>query len=63
MDWIRREFQQLGTLPSSDACRQAPRVSTRTQDAISDPHRTQVVTENLYLDFSRFSRRFLVIET
>ena len=35
--WLRREFQQLGTLQSSDACRQAPRVSTRAQDAIPDP--------------------------
>ena len=70
MDWIRREFQQLGTLQSSDACRQAPRVSTRTQDAIPDPQRTQVVTENLFQDFPRlfqvrvvFPLRVLVSET
>jgi hypothetical protein len=70
MDWIRREFQQLGTLQSFDACRQAPRISSRTQDALPDPQRTQVVTENLYQDFPRlfqvrlvFPLRFLVSET
>ena len=70
MDWIRREFQQLGTLQDPDTCRQAPRVSTRTQDAIPDPQRTQVVTENLFQDFPRlfqvrmvFPLRFLVSET
>ena len=47
MDRLRREFQQLGTLQSHDACRQAPRVS------IPDPQRTQVVTENLFQDFPR----------
>ena len=31
------EFQQLGTIQGPDACRQAPRVSTRAQDAIPDP--------------------------
>ena len=70
MDWIRRKFQQLGILQDSDACRQAPRISTRTQDAILDPQRTQVVTENLFQDFPRlflvrlvFNLRFLVSET
>ena len=70
MDRLRREFQQLGTLQSPDACRQAPRVSTRAQDAIPDSQRTLVVTENLFQDFSRlfqsrlfFPLRFLVSET
>ena len=31
----------VGTLQSPDACRQAPRVSTRAQDAIPDPQRAQ----------------------
>ena len=45
-------------------------VSSRAQDAIPDPHRTQVVTENLCQDFPRlfqsrlvFPLRFLVSET
>jgi len=70
MDRLRREFQQLGTIQGPDACRQAPRVSTRAQDAIPDPQRTQVVTENLFQDFPRlfqsrlvFPLRFLVSET
>jgi len=70
MDRLRCEFQQLGTLLSPDACRQAQRIPTRTQDAISDPQRTQVVTENLFQDFPRlfqarfvFPLRFLVSET
>ena len=70
MDWMRCKFQQLGTLQGSDACRQAPRVSTRAQDAIPDPQRAQVVTENLFQDFARlfqarlvFPLRFLVSET
>jgi hypothetical protein len=60
----------LGTLQSPDACRQAPQVSTRAQDAIPDPLRTQVVTEYLFQDFPRlfqvrlvFPLRFLVSET
>ena len=57
MDRLRREFQQLGTLQSPDACQQKPRVSTRAQDAIPDPQRTQVVTENLFQDFLDFSNR------
>ena len=48
MDWIRCKFQQLGTLQGPDACRQAPRVSTRTQDAIPDPQRTQVEFPRLF---------------
>jgi hypothetical protein len=52
MDRLRREFQQLGTLQSPDACRQAPRSSTSAQDAIPDPQRIQVVTEYLFQDFS-----------
>jgi len=70
MDWIRCKFQQLGSLQGSDACRQAPRVSTRTQDAIPEPQRTQVVTENPFYYFPRlfqarlvFPLRFLVSET
>ena len=60
MDRLRRKFQQLGTLQSPDACRQVPRVSTRAQDAIPDPQRTQVVTENLSQDFPRlFQQRLL----
>ena len=58
MDRLRREFQQLGTLQGPDACRKAARISTRIQDAIPDPQRTQVVTENLFkifLDFSIYS--------
>jgi hypothetical protein len=51
MNRLRRVFQQLKTLQSPDACRQAPRASTRTQDAIPDPQRTQVVTENLFKTF------------
>jgi len=57
LDRVRREFQQLGTLQSPDACRQAPRVSTRAQDAIPDPQRTQVVTEYLFKIFLDFSKQ------
>jgi hypothetical protein len=39
------------------ACRQAPRVSTRAQDAIPDPQRTQVVTEYLFKIFLDFSNQ------
>jgi hypothetical protein len=60
----------LGTMQGPDACRQSPRISTRAQDAIPDPQRTQVVTENLFQDFPRlfpsrlvFPLRFLVSET
>ena len=70
MDRLRREFQQLGTVQGPDACRQATRVSTRTQDAIPDPQRAQVVTENLFQDFPGLFQarlvsplRFLVSET
>ena len=50
MDRLQREFQQLGTLQSPDACRQAPRVSTRAQDAIPDPQR---IFFKIFLDFSK----------
>ena len=57
-------------MQSPDACRQAPRVSPRAQDAIPDPQRTQVITENLFQDFPGlfqarfvFPLRFLVSET
>ena len=70
MDRLWREFRQLGTIQGPDACRQAPWVSTRAQDAIPDPQRTQVVTEYLFQDFPRlfqvrlvFPLRFLVSET
>jgi hypothetical protein len=70
MDRLRCEFRQLGTLQSPDACRQAPQVSKRAQDAIPDPQRTQVVTEYLFQDFPRllqvrsaFPLRFIVSET
>ena len=59
-----------GTIQGPDACRQSPRVSTWAQDAIPDPQRTQVVTENLFQDFLRlfqprlvFPLKFLVSET
>jgi hypothetical protein len=57
MDRLRREFQQLETLQEPDACRQAPRVSTRAQVAIPNPQRTQVVTENLFKIFLDVSKR------
>ena len=64
MDRLRRKFQQLGTLQSPDACRQAPRTPTRAQDAIPDPQRTQVVTESrLFQVRLAFPLRFLVSET
>jgi len=69
MDRLRREFQQLGTVQGL-IYRQATRLSTRTQDAIPDPQRAQVVTENLFQDFPRLFQarlvsplRFLVSET
>ena len=61
MEQLRHEFQQLGTLQGPDACRQVPRVPTRAQDAIPDLQRTQVVTENLFQDFSRLFQARLVL--
>ena len=50
----------MDRLRSPDACRQAPRISTRAQDAIPDPQRAQVVTENLFQDFPRLFQVRLV---
>ena len=57
---IRRELQQLGTVQVSDACRQAPGISTRTQDAIPDSQRTQDWFFQVRLVFPL---RFIVSET
>ena len=51
MNRLWRKFQQLGTIQDPDACQQAPRVSSRAQDAIPDPQRTQIVTEYHFKDF------------